>query len=434
MFKQLRNRLLFTNMIIIILFVIVCLGGIWISTYISVRNDINMRLDRAIEMCRNDVMRHNQFNGRDGAPPPDGRPPVRDPKERDTFMMEISAYCDKGGNIISSRSMFEAKFDYSDKLSEIAVSDKADGSIRLYSDSWAYKRVEFEDGYIIALTKNESERRLNLTMGILLGAAALLSIGISFLISLITANRAIKPVEASYNKQKQFVADASHELRTPLASISANTDVLLSKTDSTIEAEIKWLEYIKDETNRMTQLTNDLLSLAKADGESDEEKQPAQKISFTEICDDILLENEAVAFENNIKLSYDIAEGIEIMASPAALKQVVLILIDNALKYTPSGGSVYARLEAANGKAVFYVENDGVIDSEDIPHLFERFYRADKSRARESGGYGLGLAIAKSLCDGFGGTIRVQSQDNITRFTVTAEISLRNHIANTENA
>ena len=424
MFKRLRNRLLFTNMIIIISFVIACLGGIWASTYISVRNDINMRLGRAIEMCRNDIIRHGQFNGRDGMPPepPEDRPMAKERRDNDTFMMEISVYCDKDGNIISRHSAFEAKFDYSDKIRELAVSDKADGSITLDVDSWAYKRVEFGDGYIVALTKNASEKRIILTTGVLLGAAALLSIGISFLISLITANRAIKPVEESYNKQKQFVTDASHELRTPLASISANTDVLLSKRDSTIGAEIKWLEYIKDETNRMTQLTNDLLSLAKADNELNEEKRSIPKVSFSEICDDILLENEAVAFENNIKLSYDIAENIEIMASPDALKQVALILIDNALKYTPTGGSVYVQLKELNGKAVFYVENDGVINIEDIPHLFERFYRADKSRARESGGYGLGLAIAKSLCDGFGGSIKAQSQDNRTRFTVTAEI------------
>ena len=423
MFKNLRNRLLITNMIIIILFVIVCLGGFWISTYISVKNDIDMRLDRAIDMYRNDVTRPAPHNDHEGIPrePRGDRPEDRERKRNDTFMMEISVYCDKNGNIISKRSMFDTEPDYGDKLKEIAASDKSDGSVTLDVDSWAYKRTEFEDGYIIALTKNESEKRIVLTTGILLGAAALLSIGISFLISLITANRAIKPVEESYNKQKQFVADASHELRTPLASISANTDVLLSKRDSTIGKEIKWLEYIKDETNRMTRLTNDLLDLAKADAALDEEKQPSQKVSFSEICDDVLLENEAVAFENNIKLSYDIAEGVEIMASPAALKQVVLILADNALKYTHSGGSVYAKLKESNGKAVFYIENDGFIDSEDILHLFERFYRADKSRARESGGYGLGLAIAKSLCDGFGGVIKVQSQENRTRFTIIAE-------------
>lgn len=423
MFKKLRNRLLFTNMIIIISFVIVCLGGIQISTYISVRNDINMRLDRAIEMCRNDITRRARFELREDEPPklPDDEQMEWEPRENDTFMTEISVYCDKSGNVISKRSMFNTDLDYSDKLAQITAADEENGSITLDVDSWAYKRVEYEDGYIIALTKNESEKRIVLKTAILLGAAAILSIGISFLISLITANRSIKPVERSYNKQKQFVADASHELRTPLASISANTDVLLSKRSSTIGEEIKWLEYIKDETDRMTQLTNDLLSLAKADDAADGEKQSLPKISFSEICDDILLENEAVAFENDVNLSYDIAEDIDIMAQPAALKQVVLILTDNALKYTPAGGSVYAELKASNGKAVFYVENDGSISEEDIPHLFERFYRADKSRARESGGYGLGLAIAKSLCGGFGAAIKVQSSNGKTRFTVITE-------------
>lgn len=135
--------------------------------------------------------------------------------------------------------------------------------------------------------------------------------------------------------------------------------------------------------------------------------------------------NYTVDFDNDGEsgLDYEIAEGINITAPAASLKQLVLILLDNALKYTITAGKVYANLSRENGKAVFYIENDGHINSDDMPHLFERFYRPDKSRARDSGGYGLGLAIAESICEGLGGKIQVKSEGGKTRFTVTINIA-----------
>lgn len=260
-----------------------------------------------------------------------------------------------------------------------------------------------------------------LRLTLILTIAALVSVAITFIISLLSANRSIRPIEEAYNKQKQFVADASHELRTPLASISANTDVLLSRPQSTIKAEEKWLQYIKDETTRMTQLTNDLLYLARSD--ADEGEKLFSEVSFTDVVEDTVLENEATAFENNVMIDCDADEGITVMASLAGLKQLVLILIDNAVKYTPEGGKISVSLKPKNEKAVLVVSNTGTIKAEDLPHLFERFYRADKSRARESGGYGLGLAIAKSICTSYGGTITAESENNVTAFTVSLPLS-----------
>ena len=342
---------------------------------------------------------------------------MRREPEPDKFNSEIGLVCDTDGNITETRMMFSTEdVDLTDTVKTIIGSGKRAGSVTLDVDSWAYRCEQTGDGYIIALTKDEAERGIILRLNIMLLIAAVLSIGISFLISLFSANRSIKPIEEAYNRQKQFVADASHELRTPLASISANIDVLLENNRLDPD-DRKWLVYVKDEAERMTKLTNDLLTLARSD--ADEGKRIYPEVSFTDIVEDVTLENEAVAFENGVMMNEDIADGVTITAPPEGLKQLVLILVDNAIKYTPKGGQIDVRLSADGDKHIFEVENDGEISAEDLPHIFERFYRADKSRARESGGYGLGLAIAKSLCEGMGGRITAGSGNGRTRFTVT---------------
>lgn len=425
MFKRMRNKLLVTNMLIILAMVIACLAAIQITTTSYIERDIDQRLMREMNIFRNDISRQENgiepFDGirgdNGGMPDHPGTDDHRPPEEEDRFNSEIAVYCDKEANVLKSRMMFEVgEFNYDDELEDIIEADKPRGSVRLDDDSWAYLREEYGEGYIVALTKNEAERNIILRLNIILGIAALFSMALSFIISLISANRSIRPIEDSYEKQKQFVADASHELRTPLASIRANTDVLLSKRDSTIGEEYKWLEYIKDEAERMTALTNDLLTLARSDSDEGETVHP--EISFTDIVEDVLLENEAVAFENSVTLESDIAEGIMLTAPPEGLKQLVLILTDNAIKYTPRGGRIDVTLTRDGGRIIFRVENDGEISAEDLPHIFERFYRADKSRARESGGYGLGLAIAASLTRSMGGRITAESSDGKTRFTV----------------
>lgn len=418
MFKKLRNRLLITNLAITSALVICCLGAIYLTTYSFIAREINIQLDRTVLQS---VQRMNHpMDERNKYEPPDnmGRKRPDDQPRDDRFRAEFSVYADKDGNVIEVNTNFNmVEADYSGVAEEIIRSARSEGSTQLYTDSWAYRVVPYADGYIIAFVQNSSQKRILLMLIIILVLAAILSTAITFFISLFSANRSIRPIEEAYNKQKQFVSDASHELRTPLASISANADVLLSKPDSTIADERKWLQYIKDETERMTQLTNDLLYLARSDYDKGEKE--LSEISFSDIADDVILENEAIAFEAGVLLDSEIAGNIRIKGVQASLKQLVLILVDNAIKYTPQGGKIKATLKKQGDKAVFTVENTGEINAEDLTRLFERFYRADKSRARESGGYGLGLAIAKSITESFGGTIGVTSENNKTEFTVT---------------
>jgi signal transduction histidine kinase len=280
-----------------------------------------------------------------------------------------------------------------------------------------------QDGYVIAFTECFAEHAMLRNLFLILLLVAVAALTGAFLISLFSAKRSIRPVEESFNRQKQFVADASHELKTPLTTINTNVDVLLSHQDSRIGDERKWLDYIKTETERMTKLTNDLLYLAKLD--HDDNNIMFSKVSFSEAAESIILVMEAVLFEKDINLTYNITPNVYVNGSSEQLKQVVMILFDNAVKYTPKSGNISISLTAETGDAVLRVRNSGEGISEDAQkHIFDRFYREDKSRARESGGYGLGLAIAKAAVTSCKGTIRVNSEKNTyTEFTVKIPIS-----------
>ncbi|HWT75395.1 MAG TPA: HAMP domain-containing sensor histidine kinase [Mobilitalea sp.] len=239
-----------------------------------------------------------------------------------------------------------------------------------------------------------------------------------FLISLFLSRWALKPLELSWNQQKQFIADASHELKTPLTVILANTDILTSHSTDTIQNQIKWLEYIQVEATHMHKLVNDLLFLANAD--AFREKPVFSKVNLSDAVWNCYLPFETVVFEQGKILNCNIESEIYISADESKLKQLILILLDNACKYTDNNGQIIVSLTQKQEKAYFTVTNEGApIASEHLPHLFERFYRADESRTRETGGYGLGLSIAKAITDMLQGKISVTSNTEVgTTFIV----------------
>lgn len=427
MFKALRNKLLITNIIIITALMMGCLTAIQLVTYRSVCSDINDRLDRSVNMCMQSVKKQNDLDHFNESAPNDMhyRPQDKPPREpvRDIFSSDFSVYVDQDGDIISEFTNLNVdESDYSDAVQTILSDNKENGSVALGTESWAYKCLQFEDGYIIAFAQDSAQKKILLNLCLLLIGIGVLSIGIAFLISLYIANRSIKPIEESYNRQKQFVADASHELRTPLAAINANADLLLSHPDNTINDEKKWIVYIKDETERMSGLTNDLLYLAKSD--ADREERISTSVSVSDVTENTILETEAAAFEKGFVFTYSVEPGLKIIASQDKLKQLILILIDNALKYTPHKGSINVSLNREGARAVLRVENSGEgIAPDEITHVFDRFYRTDKSRARESGGSGLGLSIAKSICKNINADITASSiPGKSTIFTVSFPI------------
>lgn len=242
-----------------------------------------------------------------------------------------------------------------------------------------------------------------------------------FFISVLLANWTIKPVAKAWDQQKQFIADASHELKTPLTVISTNTDVILSNSSDTVESQSKWLNYIKNETIRMTKLVNSLLYIAKYD--ANETTILFKKINLSNIISSICLQYEPLIYENNKKLITDIDNNITIMGDEDKIKQLLNILMDNALKYSLNNGIIKISISLKKNKqsnVYITVSNSSeTINKEQLNKIFDRFFRIDSSRNRKTGGSGLGLNIAKSIVEIHKGSINVMNKDNITSFIIT---------------
>ena len=260
-------------------------------------------------------------------------------------------------------------------------------------NSFQFFRTSKKNGTLIVFTDKSGEldvlkqlKKITLIVGII--STIILAAAAYFL-----SKKSIEPIKIAFDRQKQFVSDASHELKTPLTVISTNADVLEGEI-----GENKWLGYIKSQTERMSVLVNDLLSLTRLENNSS--KFMVAEFDLSKAIENTALPFECQAFEQNKKFIIDVDKGIKINGSEQHLKQMAAIFIDNALKYSNDGGTVKVMLKRQGDKKIFSVYNTGQgVKDEDKNKIFERFYRSDESRNRSTGGYGLGLAIAKSIID-----------------------------------
>lgn len=241
----------------------------------------------------------------------------------------------------------------------------------------------------------------------LLISSALVGLGAFFLMGLcavLLVRRMTRPVQDAFDKQKQFVWDASHELKTPLAVISANAEALAGET-----GESRWLDYIRSEVQRTDLLVKNLLTLAQLDGGQAERAKSRFDLSHAVLS--VALPFESAVFEAGKTLQIEVQEDIRYTGDEEMIKQLVVILLGNALKYSNDGGSIQISLEKKDEKRILRVHNTGEgLPKEEIPHVFARFYRADRSRNRENAGHGIGLAIAKTIVEAHKGKISAESE------------------------
>ncbi len=247
---------------------------------------------------------------------------------------------------------------------------------------------------------------------IVLAGLAVLFLAVGVALSYFMSKRALGPIEEAYERQRQFVADASHELRTPLSVVFSSVEALTMEEDvMKNEFARRLLDRLREELKRITKLMNDLLTLARADARHAALELAKQTFDFRPHAERTFQLVAELAAKKQLTMHFHAPEQAVVTADPDKLTQLLYILLDNAIKYTPEGGEVTLSIRTEPKQFILSVKDTGIgIPPEDIGRIFDRFYRVDKARSRQQGGHGLGLSIAKWIIDAHGGTIHVDSQ------------------------
>lgn len=282
--------------------------------------------------------------------------------------------------------------------------------LRRDNPMYSYKTIAFVD---MSMEQATLQKMMYSYLQIAL-AALLLLLGVSVVLS----RWATRPVEKAWRQQRQFLSDASHELKTPLTVILSNAEMLQSAPLA--DKPARWADNIRSEAGRMKSLVEEMLTLARADNMT--RTAVMTEVSFSDVAADSALAFEPVAFEAGKPLVYDIAPDIKVDGDAVKLRQLISVLLDNAIKYGAAGGTITLSLQKVGSNARLTVANPGKpIPADQLPRLFERFYRADASRGEQSG-FGLGLPIASTIAAEHKGTLKAESDAVSTRFLFTMPV------------
>ena len=403
MIYRLQRRFILISTVAVLSVIALVFGIIFVLNITSMNRNMDILADRVSEGG-------GRFPGVfDETPFPDKIPPKNEQKfdfitpETPFATRHFTVFFDKNGEV--SRTNTESIYAIDeDTAIEYAEKVMDDGEERGWVSSYRYKVFHTEMGYGVVFVDGSMNRAalLQSTMisAIVLFACAALVLVLIFLLS----KKAVKPIAESYEKQKQFITDANHELKTPLTLILANLDIA--------EAELgknEWLDDIRSEGYRMTELVNQLVSLSRMD----EEGHPMNitEVSFGELVADTVSEFEPLAKDRGKALIASIEKEITYLGDEALLYRLVGILMDNAIKYCDQGGEISVTLRRGR-RVVLTVENTYSAFGEiELHRLFDRFYRADKAR-KFTGGYGVGLSMAKAIVEKHKGEITAYKKDN----------------------
>ncbi len=310
--------------------------------------------------------------------------------------------------------------------------DDVDEEIKEYAIEISKKDVKNDSGIIDKYIYNVKRRGENIfeitfmenedaiahanTILIVSAILCILSLILIYICAKKLSRTIVKPVEETFEKQKQFISDASHELKTPLAVIEANADVLENEVQHN-----KWITYIQNEIESMNKLINELLMLAKI--ENIDSIRELNQIDLSKELEIIISMFESMAYEKEITIDSNIKENIMLKANKEDIEHIVSTLLDNAIKHTETKKQVIVELSKEKNDIIIQVKNYGnPIPEEEREKIFERFYRVDKSRNRKEKRYGLGLAIAKSTVEKYNGKIEVSYKDHFTIFKVNIPV------------
>ena len=426
MFRNLRLKLTLVNMSIIALLFLLLTVGAYFLVQDRMEKNTELFMDRMADDLINGahIMLPPPVNGPPegplpGGPPPPGGLPLAGHPSNGPMPLFFFVRLDTNEDIVSFSPFLSLSNSYLTALVEETLDiDNVRGSFEFRETEYSYLKAPLpkNQGMFIIYkdaTHDKTALRLMITA---LSFTGLICVILSFFGSLIVANKAMYPIQQAWQQQKDFLADASHELRTPLSIIQMNLEAVRANPEETVQEQTKWLDNIAEVTFGMSKLVDSLLFLARIDSR----QQLLQKEYFALHQAVVLTANPflPMAQVKNISLSIRAAEEIYYFGDEAKIRQVIGILLDNAIRHTPESGSITTSLKCQNQTAVLSVTDTGEgIASEHLDKIFNRFYQVDSARAK--GGTGLGLSIAKWIVETHGGTIAVASiPGKETTFTV----------------
>ena len=282
---------------------------------------------------------------------------------------------------------------------------------------------------LIAFTDTTLESTTMRSMAAVCSLAGSAALVVLFLCSYLLSGVVTRPVGAAWAQQEQFLSDASHELKTPLTVILSSAELL---NQSALPEQAVYIDNIREESRRMKLLVEDMLTLSRAQRSAG--SLPEQTADLSEAAVTAALRFEPVAFEAGKRLEYDIASELPVRGDGAKLGQALAALLDNAVKYSDSGTDIRLTAEKQGRFAVVTVADSGPdIPADKLPHIFDRFYRADEART-DGDSFGLGLPIAKAIIDAHRGTLRCESGGGVTRFIITLPLAAGKQERGTDHA
>lgn len=397
MLSKLKLKFIAMNMGMIVLLLCIVFSAVYITSYRRFEHRSISMLEMALERKKRDLP-----------------PPVEIGRKGEEFspmpIPLVIIRLDGEGRVISQHED-EAKLaeEVTEEVIDAVRRSSADKGI-LGGWNLRYRKKELGGETEIVFADCSSEVSDLRTLRCVLILCFLLSATAFFVLNLYLADVVLQPVERAWIRQRQFAADASHELRTPLTVILTNLNILQRQEGAEETERGKWIESSRQEALRMKELIEEMLFLTQTEGY--EHALPMSRTAFSELLLSSVLSFEPLAFERGLSLKYRIEEDIYVYGNESYLRRLAGILLDNACKYAAEGSEISAELAVQGSRVSFRVRNIGTpISEDDLPHIFERFYRTDRSRERKTGGYGLGLAIAKNIADLHGGSLTVRSSE-----------------------
>lgn len=399
-FQKLKIQLIMINVILLSIVLLMVFTGM----YFVIKQGMNQQA----------VMTMNGIAKEERVKPPIGTPDANRVLSGSFFIKVSSA----GDTMEYSKGLSISKEDAEDIKKLALESEVSNGNIENNKYKLRFLKVPKHYGFIIVFLDNSLEigvARWFIIASLLIGA---LSLAFVCLISLYLANKALVPIKNSWEKQIAFIADASHELRTPLAVVNSNLEIIVENEDETVRSQKKWLCNVQSELGRMIKLVEDLLFLARAD--TNEEDLAMGECNLSNLLSQVYEAFKPLTHKKGVKLILNNTEEVIVKGNQWRIKQLITIMLDNAMKHVDEGGWVELVLKTRESKIEITIRDNGEgIAKDELIKIFERFYRVDKSRSRKQGGAGLGLSIAKCIVNEHKGNIHVFSELGIgTEFLI----------------